>query len=72
MPAARQVVQVHEGQHIPVDGQERLEIAVHLVGQDRHRVGIQPAGCQHACQGIEVGVLVSQDDGQRRDCCGIS
>ena len=61
-PALGQVLQPHERQHVRVDGQECLEVAVHLARQDRSRVGIQASGSQHAGQRIEIRVLVRQDD----------
>jgi len=58
-----QVFQGHKRQHLRILGQKGFQVAIHLARQHRRRVGIEPRSCQHAGQGIEVSMLVRQDDG---------
>jgi len=61
--APGQVFAALERQHVPVDRQKRVQVAVALVRQDGDRVRIEAGGRQEARQRVEVGVFVRQNDG---------
>ncbi len=62
-PTLGQVVQMDERQHVAVIGEKGLQVAVELARQNRHGLGVQPGRRQHAGEGVEVRVLVGQNQG---------
>ena len=53
---------LHERKLLFVEGQEVPQVAVHLARQHRHRLRVQLGRSQQRGKGIEIGVLVGQND----------